>query len=78
MTKIKKNHNKTFVYNEKGYDQGLVISVYQQGSQWIANVTNDLIDHWVEHRLHYSISSKEDVIEWAIYFADGRKFELIW
>ena len=29
------------VYNENGRDQGLIISVYQQGNQWIANVTND-------------------------------------
>lgn len=66
------------VYNENGEDLGLTISVYQQGNQWIANVTNDKIDHWVEHRLHYSITTKKDVLEWAFYFADGRKFEMLW
>ena len=64
--------------NDNSRDIGLVISVYQQGSQWIADVTNNLIDHWIEHRLHYSIVSRKDVIEWAIDFADGRNFELLW
>lgn len=64
--------------NDNSRDIGLVISVYQQGSQWIADVTNDLIDYWVEHRLHYSIASRNDVIEWAIDFADGRNFGLLW
>ena len=66
------------VYNENGKDIGMIISVYQQGNQWIANVTNDMIDHWVEHRLHYSITTKKEVLEWAIEYADGRKFEMMW
>lgn len=66
------------MYNENGRDQGLIISVYQQGNQWIADVTNDLVDHWVEHRLHYSITTKKEVLEWAFDFAGDRKFYMMW
>ena len=53
------------ILNKEGKDIGMVISCHTQGNNWIACITNDKIDHWVEKQLHYSIQSKKDVEQWA-------------
>ncbi len=64
------------IYNENGKDNGLIISVYTQGNQYIANITNDKLDAWYELRLHYSVTTKTQVKEWAMEYAEGERFEL--
>lgn len=57
------------IFNEKGTDIGMIISVHRQGNNWIACITNNKIDYWYEKTLHYSIQTKEDVEQWAKDYA---------
>lgn len=51
--------------NENGKNIGLKINAYKQGNGWIASITNDSMDHWIEKTLHYSVRTRKDVLEWA-------------
>ena len=65
-----------WLFNHDGEEIGLIVSVYTQGSQWIADVTTDKMDHWREYPLHYSIRTFDDVVEWAMGFTDGERLYL--
>lgn len=70
----------TKIFNEQGINQGLVFSAYRQGGNWIVNITNDHTDCWHERTLHYSIVSKQEVMEWIHAYVlenyEGERYEV--
>lgn len=66
------------VYNYFGDDIGLKISIYEQGCQWIADITTNKMAHWIEIPLHYSIRTFAQAVEWALNYADGERMIFIY
>lgn len=53
------------VFNKNKKDIGYKIRVFRQGQNYVAAISNEFSDSVVEKQLHYSISTKKSVIEWA-------------